>query len=113
MKKSDLKPGMVIEYAFGGRALVTWINNEIYFINLSHTPLSDYDDNLKTVRRRIVDIPWDIVKIYEVKNVTSFEYIFSDKNLRLLWVRPKEVVITMDEIAEKFGVKPEQIRIKK
>lgn len=31
----------------------------------------------------------------------------------ILWEKPKEVVITMDEIAKKFGVSVEQLKIKK
>lgn len=32
---------------------------------------------------------------------------------KVLWQKPKEVVLTMDEIAKKFGYPVEQIKIKK
>ena len=57
----------------------------------------------------------------------TLEYILSSKDIvkvldapenritdgKVLWQKPKEVVLTMDEIAEKFGYSVEQIKIKK
>lgn len=52
-------------------------------------------------------VPENIVRI---NDLTIGEYIDAGATL---WEKPKEVVITMDEIAKKFGYPVEQIKIRK
>lgn len=57
-----------------------------------------------------------INKIYIIRREVPFNIIFDFDNLELIWERPKEmekIVITLDQIAEKFGVQAEQIEIAK
>lgn len=49
-------------------------------------------------------------------NITFIRDLARDGSLysgKILWEKPKEVVLTMDQIAKKFGVPVEQIKIKK
>lgn len=52
-------------------------------------------------------IPENIITI---RDLVEDGYITSGK---ILWKKPKEIVLTMDEIAKKFGCPVEQIKIKK
>lgn len=53
--------------------------------------------------------------------IDTFVNLYSNKIVRIdssilgtvLWEKPKEIILTMDEIAEKFGYNVEQIQIKK
>lgn len=54
-----------------------------------------------------LDIPCNITFIRDLARDGS---LYSGK---ILWEKPKEVVLTMDQIAKKFGVPVEQIKIKK
>lgn len=108
MKKSDLKPGMVIEYANGDRRLVVTINNELYLIS-SHMfiAVKSFSDDLKCD----TNPDRNIVKVYQPKEASSLNSLLNCNNC--IWVRPKETVLTMQEIADKFGIPVEQLRIKK
>lgn len=107
MKKSDLKPGMVIEYVNGERRLVVSINNELYLIS-SHmfATVKSFTDDLKC----ITNPDRNIVKVFQPE-ASSLSSLLNCNNC--IWVRPKETVLTMQEIADKFGISVEQLRIKK
>lgn len=51
-----------------------------------------------------------IRELHEIRDKTDSSSIRTGK---LLWEKPKEIVITMDEIAKKFGYPVENIKIKK
>lgn len=107
MKKSDLKPGMVIEYVNGERRLVVSINNELYLIS-SHmfATVKSFTDDLKC----ITNPDRNIVKVFQPE-ASSLSSLLNCNNC--IWVRPKETVLTMQEIADKFGIPVEQLKIKK
>ena len=108
MKKSDLKPGMVVEYASGEKRLVVTINNELYLISrASFADVKSFNDDLTCSNNPDINI----VKIYLPREAASLSALFECKNC--IWERPKETVLTMQEIADKFGIPVEQIRIKK
>lgn len=108
MKKSDLKPGMVVEYASGEKRLVVTINNELYLISrASFADVKSFNDDLTCSGNFGINI----VKIYLPREAASLSALFECKNC--IWERPKETVLTMQEIADKFGIPVEQIRIKK
>lgn len=107
MKKSDLKPGMVIEYANSERRLVVTINNELYLIsNNMFAKVASFTDDLKCDANH----DRDIMKVFQPE-ASSLSSLLSCNNC--IWVRPKETVLTMQEIADKFGIPVEQLRIKK
>lgn len=108
MKKSDLKPGMVTEYASGEKRLVVTINNELYLISrASFADVKSFNDDLTCTSNPDIDI----VKIYLPREAASLNTLFECRNC--IWERPKEVIVTMDEIAKKFGCDVSQLKIKK
>ncbi len=108
MKKSDLKPGMVIEYANGERRLVIEFNDELFFLgNYGWGRLKDYPEDLENFNRN-----FSIDKIYKPRFMTGLDSMLKDV-YNCIWERPKSVELTMEEIAEKFGIDVEQLKIKK
>lgn len=108
MKKSDLKPGMVVEYASGEKRLVVTINNELCLISrASFADVKSFNDDLTCTS----DPNINIVKIYLPREAASLSALFECKNC--IWERQKETVLTMQEIADKFGIPVEQLKIKK
>lgn len=108
MKKTDLKPGMVVEYASGEKRLVVTINNELYLISrASFADVKSFNDDLTCSNNPDINI----VKIYLPREAASLSALFECKNC--IWERQKETVLTIQEIADKFGIPVEQIRIKK
>lgn len=108
MKKTDLKPGMVTEYASGEKRLVVTINNELYLISrASFADVKSFNDDLTCTSNPDIDI----VKIYLPREAASLNTLFECRNC--IWERSKEVIVTMDEIAKKFGCDVSQLKIKK
>ena len=50
-----------------------------------------------------------ITELKEIRDILDTSMLTDGK---LLWEAPTEVILTIDEIAKKFGVKSSQIRIK-
>lgn len=109
--KEDLKSGMVVKTR----------NNQMYLVvdnmiisDWGYIILNSYTENLQFPNHE-----YDIMAIYD--KIACWEDGFSDGlssapyNGELIWKRkePKEVILTMDEIAKKFGCSVEQLRIKK
>lgn len=108
MKKSDLKPGMVVEYANGEKRLVVTINAELYLISrASFADVKSFKEDLTCDSNSDINI----VKVYQPREAASLSTLFECKNC--IWERPKETVLTMQEIADKFGIPVGQLRIKK
>ena len=108
MKKSDLKPGMVIEYANKEKRLVVTINAELYLISrASFMNIKSYNEDLICNSNPKLNI----VKVYQPKEAASLSTLLLCNNC--IWKRPKETVLTMQEIADKFGIPVEQLKIKK
>lgn len=114
MKKQDIQLGMVIEYHCGKKALVISVNNEVLFSdNNGFMRLKDYNDDLLVIDRHNTSDMWDIDKIFKVTVECSIDTMLNGNFLKLLWERQKEVELTMDEIAEKFGIPVKNLKIKK
>ena len=112
MKKSDLKPGMVIETREGNKALVIEVNGKLYYTKWRmHNNISKYYN--EDLTNKFSDL--DIDKVYKISQPSPLSTLLDDTdlNLTLLWERPKEVELTMDEIAKKFGIEVAQLKIKK
>ena len=108
MKKSDLKPGMVVEYVNGEKRLVVTINAELYLISrAAFADVKSFNDDLTCSNNPEINI----VKIYLPREAASLSTLLECKNC--IWERPKETVLTMQEIADKFGIPIEQLKIKK
>jgi hypothetical protein len=107
MKKSDLKPGMVVQYANGKKRLVTVINGELFLMGENmFSELHMFNDDLTNRGSSL-----NIVKVFQPREARSLTALLQCDNC--IWERPKETVLTMQEIANKFGIPVEQIRIKK
>jgi hypothetical protein len=107
MKKSDLKPGMVVEYANGKKRLVVSINGELALIGENmFSELHMFNEDLTNKGPSL-----NIVRIFQPKEAASLNTLLQCDNC--IWVRSEEIVLTMQEIADKFGVPVEQLKIKK
>ena len=114
MKKQDIQLGMVVEYHCGKRGLVILVNDEVLFSNnIGYMRLKDYNDDLLVIDRHNDSDKWDIDKIFKVTLGCSIDTMLNGDFLKLLWERQKEVELTMDEIAEKFGIPVKNLKIKK
>lgn len=106
MKKSDLKPGMVVEYVDGDKRLVTAIKDSLFLMSeCAFASLESFNEDLTCDYSGM-----DIVKVYQPKEAASLNTLLECN--KCIWERPKEVVVTMSEIAEKFGIPVEQLKIK-
>lgn len=96
----EIKPGMVIET----QSKNTWI----VFPTEKGLAVTSYQAN-----------QWDNINsfIEDFKNNIETIYDLSDSNFLTggvkLWEKPKETALTMDQIAEKFGIPVEKLKIKK
>lgn len=99
-KKSDLKPGMVIETKNEERFLVT--GDDILIGIDGFINLSSYDDNLKETDSTLQK-DWDIQKVYKPYNWTwGFEKTLC-RDEGLVWERDA-AVITKQEIADLLNI---------
>jgi hypothetical protein len=118
MKKSDLRTGMMIETRNGKKALVmlgcddgdNLVCVDMNDDSTTYCPLRFYNENLKISAMNCTED--DIVKVY--RSLPNCEMVsFKQTSKDLIWERKEFVEITMDQIAEKFGIPVEQLKIKK
>ena len=101
--KDYLKPGYIIEYEDGDRCLLTQdIHGKVFGIGIGKSQLWD----------SLTEFPDYIVAVYQINNPTHLHNINNWKELTKVWER-KEVELTMQEIADKFGIDVNQLKIKK
>lgn len=107
--KSDLKPGMIVEYASGSRRLILNSDKGLFLAGLNiYCSLEPYNDNLCCEKCPA----FTINKVYENNGQVELNYILKSSQLKLVWERPQTVELSLQEIAEKFNVPVEVIRIK-
>ena len=114
--KNDLRTGMLIE----NRAGVPYIVGESIEGHkiLAGNPsrgyywLKDFEDNLlnKSIYH---NEGGDIMKVYSLSELHSRNYTLSKEGRTLLFERKETVELTLDEIADKFGISVENLKIKK
>lgn len=110
MRKSDLRSGMILELRNGqlGILIQTRLGLLIQFDN-SWDSLEDYNLDLTAKIDRDCDV-------FKVKQINSETFIIR-KNLnraKTIWNREEQPIeLTIDEIADKFGVDSSRIKIKK
>lgn len=97
-KRPEIKAGMLIETASNYKYLVVPNEHgELVGFGITVTWCSDFN-NLNIIK---IGYP----KCYYNSNKTDFG--------KVIWEKPNEVILTMDEIAEKFGVDVNNLKIKK
>lgn len=103
--KDYLKPGYVVEYDDGNKFVITQdVHGNNFGIQLGTAIMWDSLEMLD-----------GIVKVYQIDRPGDLHKTFTyDTHLTLVWEKPKEEVeLTMQEIADKFGIDVNQLKIKK
>lgn len=102
--KDYLKPGYVVEYDDGSRFVITQdVHGNNFGLQIGASIMWDSLD--------ILDY---IVKVYQIDRPGALHKTFiHDSHLTLVWEKPKEVELTMQQIADKFGIDVNQLKIKK
>lgn len=97
----EIKPGMVLvgtNYSNKKVCLVAFpIKNGIAYSNVTE---GGWTSNYTAI----------ISDLLCIRKVSEGSFIYDGE---ILWEKPEEVVLTMNQIAEKFGVPVEQLKIKK
>ena len=110
MNKSDLKPGMVVELKNSKRLMVAEMHSDLFLLGYHmFDNLCNYNEDLTS--KCIAHL--SICKVYQPRDKYPFDVLLTSQKGTLIWERPKETVLTMQEIADKFGVPVERLKIKK
>ena len=106
MTKSDLENFMVVETRDGEKFMVN-ADEGFAFGKSSHFCLTNHNEDLTYNE----DNNLDIVAVYKAgldyQNCPSYW-----NSMRKIWKCKEEIVLTMQEIADKFGVSVESLKIK-
>lgn len=102
--KDYLKPGYIVEYDNGTQFILSQdVHGNVFGTSLgcanSWTSLECGNGF--------------IVKVYEVTHPRCYHLGINIARLPIVWEKPKEVELTMQEIADKFGINVNQLKIKK
>jgi hypothetical protein len=98
----------IIEMKSGIKLLVTEYSGKYYLSGVDINEYSELTDDL------VNELP--ITKIYRPIHPSALTKLLYSNNVggyKMIWEKPKELELTLDEIAEKFGVKVENLKIKK
>ena len=112
--KDDLKAGYVCKFRNRSYKMVTETQRGIILSDNSswYRHVSAYENNLR-YGFGPVD-PWDIMRVYGFVDYPSLDLKITDISTReLLWERKEPKELTMQEIADKFGVDVKDLKIKK
>lgn len=114
--KRDLRTGMLIENRIGALYIVgeSVDGDKILAGNPSsgYYWLDDFEDNLLTKLKYCYEDA-DIMKVYSLSQLNSNNYTLSKDGRSILFERKETVELTLDEIADKFGIRVEDLKIKK
>ena len=102
--KDYLKPGYVVEYDDGVRYILTQdVHGNVFGVEIHN---DQYWATLKDLSR--------IVAVYQITSPSNLHYrALFDSSTKKVWEKPTEVELTMQEIADKFGIDVNQLKIKK
>ena len=102
--KDYLKPGYVVEYDDGGRCILTQdIHGKVFGVEIHN---NKHWASLEDLSR--------IVAVYQITSPSNLHYkVLFKASTKKVWEKPKEVELTMQQIADKFGVDVNQLKIKK
>jgi hypothetical protein len=101
--KDYLKPGYVVEYDDGVRCILTQdVHGNVFGVEI-------HNDQCWAT---LTDLS-HIVAVYQITSPSNLHYrALFDSSTKKIWER-KEVELTMQEIADKFGIDVNQLKIKK
>lgn len=107
MKKKELKdylkPGYVVEYEEGNKfAIIQDVHGNMFGIQLGKGTLWSSLTDLNS-----------ITKVYQINKPGCLHILHNNDYLALVWEKPKETELTMQQIADKFGIDVNQLKIKK
>jgi hypothetical protein len=102
--KDYLKPGYVVEYDDGDRCVLTQdVHGNVFGIGIGKT--TSWDS---------LFYPEGIVAVYQINKPTNLHRVDVRSSIvTKVWEKPKEVELTMQQIADKFGIDVNQLKIKK
>ena len=111
MQKSDLKSGMSVKLRNGQIGFIVDVFGEkIIQYEKNWTDLEQYNQDLRVATTNCDE--WDIMEVY---TILSYDCVIR-KNLckpeNLIWKRKEVTELTMQEIADKFGISINSLRIK-
>ena len=109
--KDDLNVGMLVVVRCGYKYLVAKNDNEgMFFTNEDGwTECKTKHNNMKSA----VCEDFDIMKVYSMPSRNRDAFNYSTENRKLLFERKEPKELTMQEIADKFGIPVDQLKIKK
>ena len=109
MKKKELKdylkPGYVVEYDDGVRCILTQdVHGNVFGVEIHN------DQHWATLK----DLS-HIVAVYQITSPSNLHYqVLFESSTKKVWEKPKEEIeLTMQQIADKFGIDVNQLKIKK
>lgn len=102
--KDYLKPGYVVEHDDGLRFVITQdVHGNNFGLQIGKSILWSSLENLASID-----------KVYQINKPGALHATcIQDNYLTLVWEKPKEVELTMQQIADKFGIDVDQLKIKK
>jgi len=113
MQKSNIKSGMSVKLRAGQMGLIVDVFGKriIQFENNWENLDENYNQDLIKIIPDTCD-DWDIMEVYSIPNYDSVIRKNLCKPENLIWRRREPIEITMQEIADKFGVSINSLRIK-
>lgn len=103
--KENLQSGMIVELRNGIKCLVVNNRETCFLLSINDYYLLDnYTNNLESCVK-----DFDIIKVYTHRCTGTLKFILEHNKHKLIWQR--KVVITKQEIADKFGVNINDIEI--
>lgn len=102
--KDYLKPGYVVEYDDGVRCVLTQdVHGNVFGVEIHN---DQHWAMLKDLSH--------IVAVYQITSPSNLHYqVLFESSTKKVWEKPKEIELTMQQIADKFGVDVNQLKIKK
>ena len=109
--KSDIKVGYVVEHTNGELAIISvHADSKMCVAKSVFTVFDEINDDLTGIG---FDGKYGINKVYGYSNSIFKPFEISKTNRELLWERkPETVELTLAQIADKFGVPVESLRVK-
>lgn len=103
--KDDLKPGMVVKISNNETFLVIDTVSGLYLTNATgYVQLEQYTLDLINTN----DSEYNIESVY-IPNTCDIKLLFKEAFLTKIWQR--KTTVTLEEIAEKFGIDPSMLCI--
>ena len=113
--KDDLKIGYVVQFENGAYAM--FVNTLIGLVFITQdgvfVKLTDYKGDLTTFSNTDIEESYSIVKVFGFSRLTMATLNITPYDRELLWERKEPKELTMQEIADKFGVDVKDLKIKK